>query len=368
MDLAGSEALKKSGAEGDQVKETTSINLSLSTLGLVINSLSGKASKHIPYRNSVLTKLLKSSLGGNSKTALIIACSPSSLNASESLSTLRFGERAKTVKNKSMLNMVRRGSCSSVAESALMEEIAALQLKLKQAQEEGAANAVTTIEVAPKETLAVLEKLQARTEEDNEELRRKASEIESLNQVLECKDILLREADREMERHMRESQSLQHARDVLSYQLQESIGVNHELIRKIALIAELQELDTLRARLRAAVRTSSSHHDSIVMSPRNSLSPVGLSRQFEGTNGRVTPRTNHTLKSSCWKSVHSMGAEKRMSSSSLSPTTPGVMITPTSALVATSSPYPSPLMGPLLTNSPLPDKIPPRKSLVLSKA
>ena len=71
------------------------INKSLTCLGMVINALTDGKSNHVPYRDSILTRVLSESLGGNSKTNLIITCSPSVYNESETLSTLRFGERAK---------------------------------------------------------------------------------------------------------------------------------------------------------------------------------------------------------------------------------------------------------------------------------
>ena len=75
------------------------INKSLTTLGMVINALTDGRSIHVPYRESVLTRVLSESLGGNAKTHLIITCSPSLYNESETLSTLRFGDRAKVRKN-----------------------------------------------------------------------------------------------------------------------------------------------------------------------------------------------------------------------------------------------------------------------------
>ena len=72
--------------------------MSLTTLGMVINALCD-GSAHIPYRDSKLTRILQDSLGGNSKTTLIICCAPEARHSSETLSTLRFGERAKRIKN-----------------------------------------------------------------------------------------------------------------------------------------------------------------------------------------------------------------------------------------------------------------------------
>ncbi|KAJ3101679.1 hypothetical protein HDU97_001220 [Phlyctochytrium planicorne] len=104
VDLAGSEKVGKTGATGQTLEEAKKINKSLSALGMVINALTDGKSSHIPYRDSKLTRILQESLGGNSRTTLIINCSPSSFNEAETLSTLRFGMRAKTIKNKAKIN------------------------------------------------------------------------------------------------------------------------------------------------------------------------------------------------------------------------------------------------------------------------
>jgi kinesin family protein 5 len=80
------------------------INKSLTTLGMVIQALTDKKSTHVPYRDSKLTRVLSESLGGNSKTCLVITCSPHPYNELETLSTLRFGSRARSVKNKAKVN------------------------------------------------------------------------------------------------------------------------------------------------------------------------------------------------------------------------------------------------------------------------
>ena len=103
VDLAGSERQKKTGAEGDRLKEAIKINLSLSALGNVINALV-EASQHVPYRDSKLTLLLQDSLGGNTKTLMIAVVSPADYNYDESLSTLRYASRAKFIKNKPKIN------------------------------------------------------------------------------------------------------------------------------------------------------------------------------------------------------------------------------------------------------------------------
>jgi kinesin family member 5 len=104
VDLAGSEKVGKTGAEGKRLEEAKNINKSLTTLGLVITALTDQKSTHIPYRDSKLTRVLQDSLGGNSQTTLVLTCSPSFWNAEETLSTLRFGMRAKAIKNKPKIN------------------------------------------------------------------------------------------------------------------------------------------------------------------------------------------------------------------------------------------------------------------------
>lgn len=104
VDLAGSEKVGKTGAEGKRLDEAKNINKSLSALGQVINALTDGKSSHVPYRDSKLTRVLQDSLGGNSKTALIITASPSAYNEPETISTLRFGIRAKAIKNKPTVN------------------------------------------------------------------------------------------------------------------------------------------------------------------------------------------------------------------------------------------------------------------------
>lgn len=104
MDLAGSERIEKTGATGRLLEEANTINKSLTNLGKVINMLTDNKNMLPPYRDSKLTRILQESLGGNSKTSLIITCSPAKYNLEETLSTLRFGSRAKRVRNKPKVN------------------------------------------------------------------------------------------------------------------------------------------------------------------------------------------------------------------------------------------------------------------------
>ncbi|KAI9663667.1 MAG: kinesin-like protein Klp8, partial [Bathelium mastoideum] len=134
VDLAGSERATSTGATGARLKEGAEINRSLSTLGRVIAALadmsSGKAKKNaanlVPYRDSVLTWLLKDSLGGNSLTAMIAAISPADINFEETLSTLRYADSAKRIKNHAVVN--EDPNARMIRE--LKEELAQLRSKL----------------------------------------------------------------------------------------------------------------------------------------------------------------------------------------------------------------------------------------------
>nr|XP_006820258.1 PREDICTED: kinesin family member 3A isoform X2 [Saccoglossus kowalevskii] len=104
VDLAGSERQSKTGSTGQRLKEATKINLSLSTLGNVISALVDGRSTHIPYRNSKLTRLLQDSLGGNAKTVMCANFGPADYNYDETMSTLRYANRAKNIKNSAKIN------------------------------------------------------------------------------------------------------------------------------------------------------------------------------------------------------------------------------------------------------------------------
>ncbi|XP_004530270.1 kinesin-like protein Klp68D [Ceratitis capitata] len=103
IDLAGSERQSKTGASAERLKEASKINLALSSLGNVISALA-ENSPHVPYRDSKLTRLLQDSLGGNSKTIMIANIGPSAYNYNETLTTLRYASRAKTIQNKPVKN------------------------------------------------------------------------------------------------------------------------------------------------------------------------------------------------------------------------------------------------------------------------
>ena len=148
IDLAGSEMVRKTEASGARLQEAKHINKSLSALGNVIYALtefdsSSNNTPYIPFRDSKLTRLLKDSLGGNSKTALILTLATGSSNVSESTATLRFGERARQLRTQPRINITDATSTTpnsgtdvdySVMNAELLEQIQELQSQLLTAQ------------------------------------------------------------------------------------------------------------------------------------------------------------------------------------------------------------------------------------------
>ena len=128
VDLAGSEKINQTGVTGNKLEEAKKINLSLSALGNVIKSLTSN-SEHVPYRDSKLTRLLQESLGGNYKTTLVINCSPHIRNTEDTLNTLKFAQRAKSIKNKVHLNIKKSAE-------AYIKIIDGLKNQIRQAYEE----------------------------------------------------------------------------------------------------------------------------------------------------------------------------------------------------------------------------------------
>lgn len=116
IDLAGCEKVSKTGAKGLLLEEAKKINQSLSALGNVMAQLTSANKGHVSYRDSVLTRLLSDSLGGNCKTTLLVAVSPSSFNCDETITTCRFGVRAKKIKNAAKVNAEK-----TVAEYKIVE-------------------------------------------------------------------------------------------------------------------------------------------------------------------------------------------------------------------------------------------------------
>ncbi|KAH3682644.1 hypothetical protein WICPIJ_006389 [Wickerhamomyces pijperi] len=124
VDLAGSENIRRSGAEDQRALEAFSINQSLLTLGRVISLLVDKSHTHIPYRDSKLTRLLKDSLGGGTKTCLIATISPARINFDETVSTLEYATKAKGIQNKPQVGI-------NVSKDLMVKDLSAELISLK---------------------------------------------------------------------------------------------------------------------------------------------------------------------------------------------------------------------------------------------
>ncbi|NWX87765.1 KI13A protein, partial [Nothoprocta pentlandii] len=190
VDLAGSERVSKTGAAGERLKEGSNINKSLSTLGLVISSLADQAagkgkSKFVPYRDSVLTWLLKDNLGGNSQTAMIATISPAADNYEETLSTLRYADRAKRIVNHAVVN--EDPNARVIRE--LREEVEKLKEQLSQAEAMKAPELKEKLEESEKlikELTVTWEEKLRKTEEIAQERQR---QLESMGISLESSGI-----------------------------------------------------------------------------------------------------------------------------------------------------------------------------------
>uniref|UniRef100_A0A1Q3G2R5 Kinesin-like protein n=1 Tax=Culex tarsalis TaxID=7177 RepID=A0A1Q3G2R5_CULTA len=165
VDLAGSERQSKTQSSGLRLKEATKINLSLSVLGNVISALVDGKSTHIPYRNSKLTRLLQDSLGGNSKTVMCASVSPADSNYVETISTLRYACRAKSIQNLAHIN--------DEPKDALLRHFQEEIKELKRQLEEGIfANGLGTDEDEEEEEPDEVEEI----EDDDEEQEKEKSE------------------------------------------------------------------------------------------------------------------------------------------------------------------------------------------------
>lgn len=131
IDLAGSEKVGKSQASGQQLKEAQNINLSLTTLGRCIKALAGGKGEHVPFRESKLTMILRESLGGNAKTTLLCTASQRSFHVEESLSTMKFAERAKKVTLRATSNVRQSPEELALVIEQLKAEVCLLRQQLQ---------------------------------------------------------------------------------------------------------------------------------------------------------------------------------------------------------------------------------------------
>ena len=173
VDLAGSERVRTTKATGQRLEESKKINQSLSALGNVIAALTdSRGRQHIPYRNSKLTRILEDSLGGNCKTTMMAMISPALDAYSESLSTLKFANRAKNIKNEARVN-------EDLDQKSLLRKYQSELRRLRQELTERSAGVVDTrrlLEVEQQRKQAEMDKtaaLQALEERSQEMMREK---------------------------------------------------------------------------------------------------------------------------------------------------------------------------------------------------
>jgi hypothetical protein len=188
VDLAGSERQSKTGATGNRLDEAKKINLSLTALSNVINSLV-ENKQHVPYRDSKLTRLLQDSLGGNTKTVMIAAVSPSSFNYDETLGTLRYAARANAIKNAPKVN--------EDPKDALLRQYEEEIKKLKMMIESGGPGAVPALAMK-----------RQKTDDEEEESQMSHNSHSSKKMELERIQQMNNEERSKYENHLREKEQL----------------------------------------------------------------------------------------------------------------------------------------------------------------
>lgn len=239
VDLAGSERLTKSQTVGKRQKEGITINLSLSALSNVISALvDGRAKRHIPYRDSKLTRLLQDSLGGNARTVMVANIGPSSYNYEETLTTLRYASRAKNIKNKPRVN--------EDPKDTLLKEFQAeidrlrLQLEERRRQRMSSSAPIITSEGTEQIDVEATERLQARIKAMESKMlvggKNIADHTNEQQRELEQRMNLLREQrqrEREMMRQLEEKEeATQEVRETFT-SLQQEVEMKRKKLRKV---------------------------------------------------------------------------------------------------------------------------------------
>ncbi|CAG9462123.1 unnamed protein product [Pedinophyceae sp. YPF-701] len=203
VDLAGSERQSKTGATGQRLKEATKINLSLSALGNVISALVDGKSTHVPYRDSKLTRMLQDSLGGNTKTVMVANCGPADYNYDETMSTLRYANRAKNIQNKPKINEDPKDAMIREYQEKVAE------LKAKLAQRKGAAQPpqivkkVVEVEAGAEKIAAVREQMMAelaqRMEQERDQEALKAAKKQAEEKARKALEEMMKDAQKSEE-------------------------------------------------------------------------------------------------------------------------------------------------------------------------
>eukprot|EP00736_Rhodelphis_marinus_P012294 Rmarinus@m.21010 len=266
VDLAGSEKVGRTGAEGQTLKEAQNINRSLSALGNCIAALvsSDPKRKHVPFRDSKLTRILQDSLGGNTKTTLLVACSPHHSNVEETVSTLKFAQRAKAIKNQVRVNaQMSPGDLERLVET-LQQELRALKQYAAELEKENEAlsagraprssvdgsgasgNVKSSVLDMPDpaehaELKLAYEKLKATSKIQAEELQEEVAALRAREEEQRC-DILRLEGElKEASHDLEYALATQHKKSAFEAS-QESLQVNSLEEEKKRLMTELSDL------------------------------------------------------------------------------------------------------------------------------
>lgn len=324
VDLAGSERQSKTGATGDRLKEATKINLSLSALGNVIKALVDSKSNHIPYRDSKLTRLLQNSLGGNAKTVMIANCGPADYNYDETLSTLRYANRAKNIKNKPKINEDPKDAMLR----EYQEEIERLKEALRAQGKDGPGSvemmdgkAVARRSAKPEivekivEKVVVkreglseeeLKKLEDQARKEKEELRRKAQK--------EMKSLLERQSRTEEERATLEQQLLEkaEAKETLEKDRQSMLSQLSSMEEKLIVGGKIMDKAAKQeAELRETQRNlEEQHHQEMLLARELAEKDEGnvmLEEQYTSLQDEVDIKTKKLKK--LWNKHTSISAE-----------------------------------------------------------
>uniref|UniRef100_A0A8C1D6L8 Kinesin-like protein n=1 Tax=Cyprinus carpio carpio TaxID=630221 RepID=A0A8C1D6L8_CYPCA len=304
VDLAGSERQRDTHAEGSRLKEASSINRSLMCLGQVIMALmdvSNGKNRHICYRDSKLTFLLRDSLGGNAKTYIIANVHPGSKCFGETLSTLQFAQRAKLIKNKAMVNEDTQGNVSQLqAEVRKLKEQLAHALSQARViemtpsdQQAGHSDAELSYKTQFIQAMSIWKKAQ----EDKKALQGKVSQLEAAwaqkEKFIQSNRMILKFRDDHIAQLKKELQTGQRSDpDQQNQQLQEEIRLLREQVehhpRMMQYAAEncalREEIQALRAldSVRSAVETKA---QSLTALEKSFLQLLEAQRPEESTGG-----------------------------------------------------------------------------------
>uniref|UniRef100_G1S420 Kinesin family member 4B n=1 Tax=Nomascus leucogenys TaxID=61853 RepID=G1S420_NOMLE len=276
VDLAGSERQKKTKAEGDRLKEGININRGLLCLGNVISALGDdKKGGFVPYRDSKLTRLLQDSLGGNSHTLMIACVSPADSNLEETLSTLRYADRARKIKNKPIVNI----DPHTAELNHLKQQVQQLQVLLLQAH---GGTLPGSINVEPSENLQYLMEKNQSLVEENEKLSRGLSEAAGQTAQMLERVILTEQVNEKLNARLEELR--QHAACKLDLQKLVETLEDQELKENVEIICNLQQLitqlsDETVACMAAAIDTAVEQEAQMETSPETSRSSDAFTTQ-----------------------------------------------------------------------------------------